>query len=148
VTLFERRPLVVTSALFVLGGCTVKGEPYEEPSTSTCTPLAAGDVAIEYVARVETGEGLAVLRPPENPDYEDFRFFFGASQLLVEREVESVMRQKDGGSTSIRFDFHGETADVSFPINAPASLVTGGGTFSVERLPDETIDTFSFECLD
>jgi hypothetical protein len=107
-----------------------------------------GDIEIEYVARVETGEGLAVIRPREDWGYEDFRLFLGGAELLVEREVESVVRARDGGSTWIRFDFHGETAELSFPVNDPATLVTGSGTYAVERLANEMIDTFSFECLD
>ena len=107
-----------------------------------------GDMEIEYVARIETGEGLVVIRPRDDWTYDDFRLFFGEAELLIERKVESVLRARDGGSTWIRFDFHGETAEVSFPIDEPASLVAGGGTYAVERLANETIDTFSFECLD
>jgi len=107
-----------------------------------------GDVEIEYIASVETGERLVVIRPSEDWTYDDFRLFIGEPDRLVERQVESVLRARDGGSTWIRFDFHGETAEVSFPVSDAATLTTGSGTYAIEPLPPETITSFSFECLE
>jgi hypothetical protein len=113
-----------------------------------------GDVEIEYVAQIETGERLVVIRPSEEWTYDDFRLFIGEPERLVERQVTSVVRARDGGSTWIRFDFHGEAAEVSFPSPLagpaadPATLTTGTGTYAVERLPPESVTSFSFECLE
>jgi hypothetical protein len=111
-----------------------------------------GDVEIEYIASVETGERLVVTRPTEDWTYDDFRLFIGEPERLIERQVTSVVRARDGGSTWIRFDFGGEAAEVSFPSSLtgtadPATLTTGTGTYAVEPLPPENVTSFSFECL-
>jgi hypothetical protein len=107
-----------------------------------------GDVEIEYIASVETGERLVVIRPTDDWTYDDFRLFIGEPERLIERQVTSVVRARDGGSTRIRFDFHGEAAEVSFPVADPATLTTGSGTYTVELLPPENVTSFSFECLE
>ena len=112
-----------------------------------------GDVEIEYVASVETGERLVVIRPTEEWTIDDFRLFIGEPERLIERQVTSVVRARDGGSTWIRFDFQGESAEVSFPTPLaeppdPATLTTGTGTYAVELLPPENVTSFSFECLE
>jgi hypothetical protein len=107
-----------------------------------------GDVEVEYLASVETGEQLVVIRPTNDWTYDDFRLFIGDPELLIERQVTSVVRARDGGSTWIRFDFHGEPAEVNFPVADPATLTTGSGTYTVELLPPENVTSLSFECLE
>jgi hypothetical protein len=111
-----------------------------------------GDVEIEYIASVETGERLVVIRPTDDWTYDDFRLFIGETERLIERQITSVERARDGGSTWIRFDFAGEEAEVSFPRSLtgtadPPTLTTGTGTYAVELLPPEDVTSFSFECL-
>jgi len=107
-----------------------------------------GDMEVEYVAGVETGERLVVIRPTDDWTYDDFRLFIGEPELLVERQIASVVRARDGGSTWIRFEFHGETAELSVPVTGPATMTTGTATYAVELLQPENITTLSFECLE
>ena len=60
-------------------------------------------MTIEYWAESEDGRLLLVTRPSNDWDYEDFQLFFGPSERVDERAVTSVVRQRDGGTTTIQF---------------------------------------------
>jgi hypothetical protein len=115
------------------------------------------DVVIEYFARTPEGELLLVVHPDSDEAvYEDFRLFYGDEAELVERELMSVTRARDGGSTHLIFDLNGELADAFFPVllgsDEPpqATLETGGETVPLERLPDEAVASLTdatFSCL-
>jgi hypothetical protein len=112
-----------------------------------------GVIEVEYVAETEDGELLLVTRPAEDWSYDDFRLFYGPEDRLLEREVMSVRRQRDGGSTHIEFDVNGEQAVVFFPVELgaaeppQATLTIGDTTEPLARLgEDELPDGAEFLC--
>lgn len=106
------------------------------------------EVAIEYSGTIEDGRRVLVVRPNDDWSYEDFRVFLGTPQKMLEREVKSVLRAKDGGSTTIDFMLDGEPATLRFPVvNAgdhiepgDSTLASDGETLSIalEKDPDPT----------
>ena len=60
-----------------------------------------GEITVEYIARAESGHQIVVVRPRDDWSYEDFRLFYGAGSVLTERDVQEVLRAKDGGTTWI-----------------------------------------------
>jgi len=131
-------------------------------------PLSAADVSsltvrnlppqvvLEYAASLQDGRWLVVVRPRDDWTYEDFRAFFGPKEGVVERRVVRVLRQRDGGSTTISLDVDGTTATASFPIvfdgttfqPGPASLEIGGQTLPLMLLARDTKpDGAQYLCL-
>ena len=114
------------------------------------------DVDIEYHARLEDGRRVVVTRPEDDWSYEDFRAFVGEEERVLEREVMSVLRARDGGSTTIELTLDGEPAELSFPVTSvngvimpgPATLEQDGEVLSLELLPAEAaaVDGLSFFC--
>ena len=62
-----------------------------------------GAVHTEYLAQIEDGRRLLVVRPEDDGSYTDFRVFVGTPERMDERAVTSVLRERDGGTTHIRF---------------------------------------------
>ena len=116
-----------------------------------------GNVEIEYLVETERGELLLVVRPAdEELDYDDFRLFFGPPTGLLEREVASVERQRDGGTTHILFGLNGDEADAFFPIVSsaggsepgPATLTVEDRSVPLTALDRDVLDRAEFRCLD
>jgi len=116
-----------------------------------------GDVEIEYLVETERGELLLVVRPAdEELDYDDFRLFFGPPERLLEREVETVRRQRDGGTTNILFQLNGDEADAFFPIlfsdgafePGPATLEVDDRSVALMPVERNVLDEAEFLCLD
>ena len=106
-----------------------------------------GDVFVEYWAKAEDGRFVLVTRPDTDWDYEDFRLFLGPKDHIAERKVTSVVRQRDGGTTTIEFEADG-SAVAYFPVassDETSTLTAGGDELELTLLssdPDETDATF------
>ena len=113
-----------------------------------------GDVVLEYAATLTDGDVMVVTRPRDDWSYTDFRLFLGPIGAVVERKVDSVLRAKDGGSTTITFDLDGTSAVASFPVvfadggfaAGPATLAVGGTITSLTR-QDAQPTGASYLCL-
>jgi hypothetical protein len=100
-----------------------------------------GEVVVEYAAALADGEVMVVTRPRDDLSYTDFRLFLGPMGAVAERKVNSVVRARDGGSTTITFDLDGTSAVASFPVvfadggfaRGPATLTVGGTTTLLTR---------------
>lgn len=100
-----------------------------------------GDAFVEYVAALANGDVMVVTRPIDDWTYADFRLFLGPMGAVAERQMSSVARAKDGGSTTIAFDLDGMPAVARFPVvfadggfaPGPAMLTVGGTTTSLAR---------------
>jgi hypothetical protein len=120
---------------------------------------APGDVEVEYFAGAQGGELLLVVKPPNSVGFEDFRLFYGQPDALRERELISVTRQRDGGTTTIVFELDGEEAEAFFPIQfendmflpGQPTLQQGGDVAPLERFDSpadaERLEGARFECL-
>jgi hypothetical protein len=120
---------------------------------------AAGEVEIEYYASAPSGELFLVIKPPNSEGYDDFRLFYGQQDALRERELISVTRARDGGSTHLIFELDGREADAFFPVDIESGQVLPG-ELSVEQdeevvplerfrsLADaERLESANFQCL-
>jgi hypothetical protein len=115
----------------------------------------AGEVFVEYLARIGNGELAVVIRPEHDWSYEDFRLFMGQRTDMKELEIIEVTRLRDGGTTDIMFRRGSTTATLHFGIDnltewGECRLETeDSGTLSVERLETDTYDLqgFSYLCL-
>jgi len=104
------------------------------------------EVTVEYFAKLEDGRRVVVTRPTDDWTYDDFRVFVGEVDDVQEREVKSVTRARDGGSTTIELTLDGKPATLSFPIAfvdgglepGPATLELGGDTLDLELLDMES----------
>lgn len=135
--------LSLTIALFACAddeGGTTLGDP--------CAPLGS-DVTIEYFGAIDGGQRVIVTRPDEDElRYEDFRVFLGYRERMLERDVQSVRRERDGGSTTIELTLDGRPAMLDFPVvrvdagvaprfePGPATLELGDETLDIELLDD------------
>jgi hypothetical protein len=94
-----------------------------------------GGVFVEYAAEVPDGRRLVVVRPQDDWSYDDFRLFLGPPDRVEQRKVNSVQRARDGGTTTISFQFNGAAAEAFFPapqnVNEPATLKHVGGIFTL-----------------
>jgi hypothetical protein len=115
------------------------------------------DVYVEYLGNLEDGRRVLVTRPEEDWDYEDFRVFLGTKDAMVEHAVESVVRQRDGGTTTIVILLDGESATLHFAIEmvgmqfvaGPAMLTLGDGSTVAIDLVDaspDAINQHTFVC--
>jgi hypothetical protein len=75
----------------------------------------SGEVAVEFVADVEDGSRIVVMRPQDDWSYDDFRLFHGSDGLLIERTTTFA------GARSFRA-FNFELADGRWLITFPSSL--------------------------
>jgi len=75
----------------------------------------AGDVHTEYLAKLQDGQRLVVVRPEDDWQYLDFRLFLGTPERMEERTVLNVTRGRDGGTTTIWFTLDGLDAVAYFP---------------------------------
>ncbi len=109
------------------------------------------EVVVEYFAAVDATEHVVVTRPRDDWGYEDFRLFLGPLDALAERKVYDVVRARDGGSTTIDFDYHGDDATLSFPyVNlepGQATLEVGASTQDVSWLDTEDLVESSSDFL-
>jgi hypothetical protein len=109
------------------------------------TPLTAKDaralpihnypseILVEYSAALDDGRLLVVLRPRDFSDYLEFRVFFGPPDHLDERQVTSVIRRRDGGSTDLDFEVDGKPAHAAFPVESTADgFVPGPPSLSID----------------
>ena len=100
-----------------------------------------GTIVAEYVATLPDGRVMLVTRPLDDWSYQDFRLFLGPPSAVAERQVASVTRFKDGGTTTILFDLDGVQATAYFPVvvadasfaAGPATLTVGGVVTSLTR---------------
>jgi hypothetical protein len=118
-----------------------------------------GEIRVEYLARTPEDELLVVLVPEDDFAYEKFRLFFDKDGKLVERELDEVIRRRDGGTTNLLFTLDGRPADALFPIEndgrtftrGQARLEVGGETVDLDWLdPDidaALLDEAAFACL-
>jgi hypothetical protein len=109
-----------------------------------------GDVAVEYAAELPDGRRLVVVRPRDDWGYEDFRLFLGPPDRVEERKVDSVTRARDGGTTTIRFQLDGVSAEAFFPsplnVDEPATLKHGGQTFTLTVTRGTAPTGLQFRC--
>jgi hypothetical protein len=121
---------------------------------------APSEVQVEYFARLPSDELLLVTSLPDSADYyESFRLFYGEPATFSEREILSMRRGRDGGSTTLEFELDGTPVTLSFPVEFDGmQFMPGAWTF---QLPDETIpleqlsiegdadllESAQFECL-
>jgi hypothetical protein len=91
-----------------------------------------GTVTLEYWATLPDGRTLVVSRPEQNWSYSDFRLFLGTPDRMLEHPVSSVVRARDGGTTTIGFTVDGGAATAFFPSpladDATATLTLDGAT--------------------
>lgn len=121
--------------LTVLGTDAIAGMPLHN---------LPGTILVEYAAQLPDQRVMVVTRPQDDWAYEDFRLFLGQTDSLLERHVQSVMRARDGGSTTITFKLDGAQAVASFPVVSTPSgfapgqaiLNAGGKTENLTRLAD------------
>jgi hypothetical protein len=100
------------------------------------------EVTVEYLGALEDGRRVLVTVPTDASSYEDFRVFFGTKDAMLEHEEVSVVRKRDGGSTTITFRLDGATATLEFPIQmvgdqfvpGPATFEHGGETLAIDLL--------------
>lgn len=103
-----------------------------------------GTILVEYAAELPDQRVMVVTRPEDDWTYDDFRLFLGQVDSLLERRVDSVVRYKDGGSTTITFELDGAKAVASFPVvSTPdgfkpgqATLTAAGKAEDLTRLAD------------
>lgn len=109
-----------------------------------------GDVTIEYLAETDDGRRLVVIRPTDDWAYDDFRLFLGTPGTMVERQIFSVTRARDGGTTTIVFDLDGAQATALFPAAIrmePATLMIDGTTMTLTLTsPGTSASAFNFYC--
>lgn len=89
---------------------------------------AVSAIWVEYHAVSDAGPEVVVVRPDRYFEYESMRVFVSLEpgEPLVERRVNEVLRQKDGGSTSIEFQMDGEPARAFFPIEFDGAVFEPG----------------------
>jgi hypothetical protein len=98
-----------------------------------------GDITLEYWAGTEDGHLLLVTRPSNDWAYEDFRLFFGPSERIGERRVTNVLRERDGGTTTIEF-LAGGSVIAYFPSplrDADSTLSLGGEELTLTPLSSD-----------
>jgi hypothetical protein len=124
-----------------------------EPAAVQGLPLRNldGAMTVEYVAELEDGRQLIVVRPTDDWNYDDFRVFLGPPEGLLERKVHSVLRARDGGTTHILFDLDGTEADALFPATvgprSEASIKTKDDRFPLTLRPSSPLpEGVSFRC--
>jgi len=102
------------------------------------------EVELEYYARIDADAHVIIVRPRDDWDYDDFRLFLGPTSELTEREVHQVQRARDGGSTTIDFDYDGDDATLDSPYvdmqPGQATLEVGGSSQSIEWLDAGSFD--------
>lgn len=95
----------------------------------------AGTVTVEYWAGLPDGRTLIVTRPEQDWDYSDFRLFLGTQDRMLEHPVSSVVRARDGGTTTIVFTADGGRATAFFPSaladDATPTLTMDGATVAL-----------------
>jgi len=125
-TLTDRKTFVIGQdgeELTVLPSATIAAMPVRN---------LPGTIVAEYVATLPDGRLMLVTRPQDDWSYEDFRLFLGPPTAVVERQVASVTRFKDGGTTTILFDLDGVEATAYFPVVlADAGFAAGAATLTV-----------------
>jgi len=114
------------------------------------------EVTVEYLGTLEDGRFIVVTRPTDDWTYEDFRVFVGQRERVLERQVQSVTRARDGGSTTIELSVDGEPTTLHFPVMlvngeiviGQATLEQGGEVQDIELLEPEpaALDGLSFFC--
>jgi hypothetical protein len=110
------------------------------------------EIHIEYLGVLDDGRFVVVTRTSDDWSYDDFRLFVGQNAFVLEREVQSVLRARDGGSTTIELTLDGEPATLSFPVvqlmPGPWTLEQGGEVLPIERLEPApaALDGLSFFC--
>jgi hypothetical protein len=111
------------------------------------------ETVIEYNATLSDGRALLVVRPRDDWTYQDFRAFLGASDHMVERTVDQVVRYLDGGSTTVNFAVDGVPAVASFPVSltgvaAPPTLTIGATKYTLTLAPIASPPAgYSYFCL-
>ncbi len=125
-TLTDRKTFVIGQdgeELTVLPNATIAAMPVRN---------LPGTIVAEYVATLPDGRVMLVTRPLDDWSYQDFRLFLGPPSVVAERQVASVTRAEDGGTTTILFDLDGVQATAYFPVLvADASFVAGPATLTV-----------------
>lgn len=113
-----------------------------------------GYVVVEYNATTQDGGRIVVTRPLDDWTYDDFRVFYGKESQLSERLVLDVLRARDGGTTTIRFDVGESEVTVLFPASltgtADAPTWTEGGVVTelTKLAATDGLDGLSFECFE
>ena len=106
--------------------------------------LPPGPRRIAYVAEDDRGHHILVTEPARHFDAYDFKVFYGPAGRVLERPTaEPVARERDGGTTTIRFRIDGEPAELYFPARRwddgserQATITLPDGTLNVTRLSD------------
>lgn len=98
--------------------------------------LSVGPRIITYVAQDERGHHILVTAPPRHYDGYDFKVFYGPpGQVLEYPTAEPIARERDGGTTTIRFKIDGLPAELYFPVNT----LSGGNRQPRITLPEQTL---------
>jgi hypothetical protein len=84
---------------------------------------------VEYDATSAAGNRIVLMRPDVDWSYDDFRFFYGTPEHMVEQELTNASR---GSSTYLTFVKEGVSYDVVLPSpqlgDTSAPRITGNGT--------------------
>ena len=105
--------------------------------------LPQGPRRVAYVAEDERGHHILVTEPARHFDAYDFKVFYGPPEGVVERPTaEPVSRERDGGTTTIRFKVDGEAAELYFPAprreDLEPSITLSGEVSRITVLSDVT----------
>ena len=128
----------------------------ETVSADSVTRMAVRErigVRFEYLAALEDGRRLVVLHPEAASLLEgQARLFFGPPERVLERTISAFDRQRDGGTTFIRFDLDGSVATAffpsSWPMNGEPTLTVGETKLNLAVTPrrEETAEGLAFFC--
>jgi hypothetical protein len=106
-------------------------------------------VAFEYAARTADGRTVVVLGPEQSEDYDHYRLFLGTDEL-VEHEVQSFLREEDGGTTTINFAAGDGAATAWFPTplspELSPTLTIDGEVVDLVAIDPDTLDDAVYLC--
>ena len=98
-----------------------RGEPLQILGSSAISSWSVQNrpqrILIEYLAQAADGRWVLVTRPESSPvSFDHVRAFFGPMEAVEERKLTSFARQRDGGTTSVRFLVDGVENEAYFPM--------------------------------
>lgn len=89
----------------------------------------ASRITAEYLGETADGRFILVTRPDLGPvSYNHVRVFFGTAGAVVERQMTSFGRGREGGTTEIGFQLGSSDAIATFPARCFPELADAGRT--------------------